>query len=131
MSLSDPIADMLTRLRNAINARHLNCRMPHSKLKEKILDVFKLQGYISDYKVVKDSKFPSIVVDIKYYEQQSVINELVKISKPGKRIYIKSSDIRPYKNNIGNLIISTSKGILTGRDAKKLKLGGEVICKIS
>ena len=132
MSLSDPIADMLTRIRNAINARYSFCEIPYSKIKENILKIFKDQGYISDYEIFrKDDKFDFLKVHIKYYKGDSVIRELKRISKPGRRIYFKNSEIYPFKNNIGNFIISTSKGILTGKSAKNLNLGGEVICSIA
>ncbi|WCL51094.1 30S ribosomal protein S8 [Leptospira sp. GIMC2001] len=131
MSLSDPIADMLTRIRNAQRAKHESCVIPGSKIKKNILDLLKEEGYISDFNSVKTGNFDDYQVKLKYdTNKQPVIKLIQKVSKPGRRIYIQSADIRPFRNNLGTLIISTSQGVMTGKKARQLKIGGEVICKV-
>ncbi|AOP35163.1 30S ribosomal protein S8 [Leptospira sp. 201903070] len=133
MSMSDPIGDMLTRIRNAGRAKHETCLVPGSKIKKSILDLMKEEGFIRDYEPVKvNETFEDYKVFLKYDQtKRPIIRELIRVSTPGRRVYIKSAEIRPYKNNIGTMIVSTSKGIMTGKNARKLKLGGEVILKMS
>ena len=131
MSLSDPIADMLTRIRNAQRAKHESCVIPGSKIKKNILELLKDEGYIAEINTVKTGSFDDFQVKSKYdSEKKPVIKIIEKVSKPGRRIYIQSSEIRPFRNNLGTLIISTSQGVMTGKKAKQLKIGGEVICKV-
>ncbi|MCG9876657.1 MAG: 30S ribosomal protein S8 [Leptospiraceae bacterium] len=131
MSLSDPIADMLTRIRNAQRAKHESCVIPGSKIKKNILELLKDEGYIAEINTVKTGSFDDFQVKLKYdSEKKPVIKIIEKVSKPGRRIYIQSSEIRPFRNNLGTLIISTSQGVMTGKKAKQLKIGGEVICKV-
>ncbi|NCN09631.1 MAG: 30S ribosomal protein S8 [Leptospira sp.] len=131
MSLSDPIADMLTRIRNAQRAKHESCVIPGSKIKKNILELLKDEGYIAEINTVKTGSFDDFQVKLKYdSEKKPVIRIIEKVSKPGRRIYIQSSEIRPFRNNLGTLIISTSQGVMTGKKAKQLKIGGEVICKV-
>ncbi|PJZ69137.1 30S ribosomal protein S8 [Leptospira perolatii] len=132
MSLSDPIGDMLTRIRNAGRAKHESCVIPGSKIKRSILELMKEEGYIQGYEPVQNGSFEDYKVSLKYDgTKRPVIRELVRVSKPGRRVYLKSEEIRPYKNNIGTMILSTSRGIMTGKKARKLRVGGEVICKLS
>ncbi len=132
MSLSDPIADMFTRIRNASRAKHESCRINGSKVKKAILAILKEEGYIADYQESADKNAVSYEVKLKYDSQKrSVIQEIDRISKPGRRIYIQAEDVRPYKSNMGISIISTSQGIMTNKKAIKLKIGGEVICQVS
>lgn len=132
MSHSDPIADMLTRIRNAGRARHAQCVIPGSKLKKSILEILKKEGFIEDFENVKNGSFEDFQVKLKYGKDKSpVFREITRVSKPGKRIYIHNESIRPYKNNIGVMILSTSKGVMTGKQAKKLNVGGEYLCKVS
>ncbi|TGK22287.1 30S ribosomal protein S8 [Leptospira fluminis] len=132
MSLSDPIGDMLTRIRNAGRAKHESCVIPGSKIKRSILELMKEEGFINGYEPVSNGSFEDFKVSLKYDgTKKPVIRELVRVSTPGRRVYLKSEEIRPYKNNMGTMILSTSKGIMTGKKARKLRVGGEVICKLS
>ena len=131
MALSDPIADMLTRIRNASRAGHESCTVSKSKLKTSILEILKDQGFIKDYQPVQNGKFEDYKIVLNYTNNNKpVIKEINTVSKPGKRVYITHDEIRPYRNNIGIVIVSTSKGVMTGKKAKKLNVGGEVICRV-
>lgn len=127
MVMTDPIADMLTRIRNANQAKHQSVTMPASRLKLEILNVLKNEGYISEYEKVEDGKQGVIKVTLKYNNKERVIQGLKKISKPGLRVYAKSSELPKVLNGLGIAIISTSNGIMTDREARQKKLGGEVI----
>lgn len=125
---SDPIADLLTRIRNAVQAHKNSTSVPYSKIKEKTLEILKNKSFILDYKVEKkDGPTSDIKIDLN--EEIKNLN-LKRISKPGQRIYIKSSEIKKVRNGLGIQIISTSSGLLTGEEAKKQKLGGELICEV-
>lgn len=130
MSLSDPIADMMTRIRNASLARHPGTAFPGSKMKQSILGILKNEGFIADYNVKSENNKSTIEVQLKYKNKKPVISQLKRISTPGRRHYVKADDLRPVRNNIGIAIVSTSKGLMTGRKANKLKLGGEVVCQV-
>ena len=129
MSLTDPISDMIARIRNA-QLRTLNTvSIPNSKFRARILDVLKEEGYISDYKPSskeKNNKF--LLVDLKYHNGIPVIKEISRVSKPGRRIYSKAESIPKIQNGLGIAIVSTSKGIMTDNDARLKKIGGEIIC---
>ena len=131
MSFTDPISDMITRIRNA-QLRALNTvTIPNSKLRARILDVLKEEGYISNYKTTsneKNSKF--LLVDLKYNNGVPVIKEISRVSKPGRRIYTKADSIPKIQNGLGIAIVSTSKGIMTDNDARSKKIGGEIICRV-
>ncbi|MGM9899357.1 MAG: 30S ribosomal protein S8 [Bacilli bacterium] len=127
MVMTDPIADMLTRIRNANQAKHESVTMPASRLKLEILSVLKNEGYIAEYEKVEDGKQGVIKVTLKYIGKERVIKGLKKISKPGLRVYAKSSELPKVLNGLGVAIISTSNGIMTDREARSKKLGGEVI----
>ena len=131
MTLVDPIGDMLSRIRNAQMRLLNNVKIPGSKFRAKILDVLKKEGYISDYKIIKDSNsLGSLSVDLKYNNGQPVIREIDRISKPGRRIYAKADSIPKIQNGLGVAIVSTSKGIMTDDEARTQKVGGEIICKV-
>lgn len=131
-AISDPISDMLTRIRNAIKAGHLKVDIPSSKIKISIVKIFKDEGFIKNYKIIDDNKQKLLRVYLKYSpENQPALISLKRISKPGKRVYIKAAELKPVLNNIGVWIMSTPKGIITNKSAKKLNVGGEVICEIS
>jgi small subunit ribosomal protein S8 len=131
MSVSDPISDMLTRIRNASRAKHPNCLIPGSSIKKNILEILAKEGYIQSYEIVQKGAFNDFQVNLKYDEKKRpLIQEIERVSKPGRRVYIESEAIRPYRNNIGTLILSTSKGVITGKKAKRLKVGGEILCKV-
>ena len=127
MVMTDPIADMLTRIRNANQAKHESVTMPASRLKLEILSVLKNEGYIAEYEKVEDGKQGVIILTLKYIGKERVIKGLKKISKPGLRVYAKSSELPKVLNGLGVAIISTSNGIMTDREARSKKLGGEVI----
>ena len=127
MVMTDPIADMLTRIRNANQAKHASVEMPASRLKLEILAVLKNEGFISEYEKVEDGKQGVIKVTLKYNNKERVFKGLKKISKPGLRVYAKSSELPKVLNGLGVAIISTSNGIMTDREARQKKLGGEVI----
>ena len=129
MSLSDPIGDMLARIKNAQVRNHSKVSIPSSKFKAKIADVLKSEGYIIDYKV-NDDKKPSIEINLKYNSGNPVINTIERISKPGRRIFSSASSLPKINNGLGIAIISTPQGVMTDVDARKKKLGGEIICKV-
>ena len=129
MSLSDPIGDMLARIKNAQVRNHSKVSLPSSKFKAKIADVLKSEGYIIDYKI-KDEKKPSIEINLKYNSGNPVINTIERVSKPGRRIFSSASSLPKINNGLGIAIVSTPQGVMTDVDARKKKLGGEIICKV-
>jgi len=131
MVMTDPIADMLTRIRNANSMRHESVEMPASRLKSDILAVLKKEGFIVDYQTVQDGAFSKIVVTLKYTDtKERVIKGLKRISKPGLRIYANVSDLPKVLNGLGVALISTSKGIMTDREARLAQVGGEVLAYV-
>jgi small subunit ribosomal protein S8 len=129
---SDPIADMLTRVRNAVKAEHLKVDIPSSKIKVAIAKILKDEGFIKNYKIIEDNKQKVLRVYLKYSDQnQSALLNIVRISKPGRRVYTKAEELKPVFNNIGIRILSTPKGVITNKAAQKLNVGGEVLCEIS
>ena len=129
MSLSDPIGDMLARIKNAQVRNHSKVSLPSSRFKAKIADVLKSEGYIIDYKINGDRK-PLIEINLKYNLGNPVINTIERISKPGRRIFSSASSLPKINNGLGIAIISTPQGVMTDVDARKKKLGGEIICKV-
>jgi len=131
MSMTDPIADMLTRIRNANMAKLQKVDIPSSNMKVSIANVLKAEGFIKNYKVIPDQKQGVLRVYLKFIdEKDSVINEIKRISKPGGRVYVASEDIPKVKNGLGVAILSTSKGILADKTAREAGVGGELICTI-
>jgi small subunit ribosomal protein S8 len=129
--LTDPIGDMLTRIRNAVMAKKKEVVVePASKLKMAILDVLKREGYIEGYKIEGEGVKKKIIVYLKYYQGKPVIQVIERVSKPGRRIYVGVDEIPKVYNGLGIAILSTSKGVLSDREAKKLRVGGELICKV-
>ena len=128
--VTDPIADMLTRIRNANAMRYKEVEIPSSKVKLEITKILKNEGFINDYKIKKNNVQDVIVLNLKYNNKERVITGLKRISKPGLRVYAKSEEIPRVLNGLGIAIISTSKGIMTGKDAKAANLGGEVLAYI-
>lgn len=124
---TDPIADMLTRIRNAIMARHDSVVVPSSKMKLSIAKVFKDEGFIQDYKVIKGKPQPTIEIYLKYIEDQPALLGLERVSKPGLRIYVGKGEIPRVYGGLGMPILSTSKGLMTGQKAWQLGLGGELL----
>ena len=129
--MTDPIADMLSRIRNANNARHKSVDIPCSNIKKEIAQILLDEGYIKGYDVVEDDKQGMIKIDLKYsLEGEKVISGLKRISKPGLRVYVKCEDVPKVLGGLGIAIISTSKGIITDKKARQDKVGGEVICYV-
>lgn len=128
--VSDPIADMLTRIRNANKMRHNSLTIPASKLKLEITRVLKDEGFIRNYKYKEDNKQGQLIIYLKYINKEKTINNLKRISKPGLKVYAKKDEIPRVLGGLGIVILSTSKGIMTGKEALQRHLGGEVICYI-
>ncbi len=124
--LTDPIADMLTRLRNGSAVNHRSVTIPYSKLKKSVLDLMVVNKIIEKVETVKDGTFPELKANLLADKKLNI----KRISKPGQRIYVKSSEIRPVRNGLGISILSTPSGILTNREAVKQKVGGELICEV-
>ncbi|HTH72103.1 MAG TPA: 30S ribosomal protein S8 [Candidatus Pristimantibacillus sp.] len=130
MVSTDPIADMLTRIRNAINVRKSEVIMPHSKLKQSVAELLKDSGFLTDVKVVDATIGKSLKIVINPGDESARITEIVRLSKPGRREYTNVKEIPAVKHGRGVVIISTSKGMMTGAQAKKNGVGGELICKV-
>jgi small subunit ribosomal protein S8 len=131
MSMTDPIADMLTRIRNANMAKLQKVDIPSSNLKVSIANVLRTEGFIKNYKVISDDKQGILRIYMKYIdEKESIFNEIKRVSKPGGRVYVKCGDVPKVKNGIGIAILSTSKGIVTDKSAREFGVGGELICTV-
>jgi small subunit ribosomal protein S8 len=129
MSHTDPIADMLTRMRNANKALHAQVDMPSSAQKVELARLFRDEGYISSYSVVNDGSFDKLVIELKYTDgRRRVISQVKRISKPGRRIYAKKDNLPKVLGGLGTAVISTSRGLMTAREAQRLGVGGEVVC---
>jgi small subunit ribosomal protein S8 len=134
MMTSDPIADMLTRIRNALMMGHTAVRLPSSKIKLAIAKILKDEGFIEGYRVVKSEPQSELQIRLKYVgqrkERHSVINQLRRVSKPGRRVYARAAEIPWVRSGMGIAIVSTPKGVLTGQQARRLNVGGEVLCYV-
>ncbi len=131
MAMSDPIADMLTRIRNAGKAKLNSVDIPGSRLKTEVAKVLKNEGFIKNYKSLKDNKQGILRIYLKYgQDRNSAIFGIERISKPGRRTYVKSNELKPIFSGMGLAVLSTSKGVMTDKRAAKEKLGGEVLCKV-
>jgi len=134
MTMSDPIADMLARIRNAAVAGHSSLRVPHSKIKEEIVKIMENEGYIEGYRLVGEGPQPDILINLKFIgkrkDRHVVLSGLERVSKPGRRIYTRASEIPWVRSGMGIAILSTPKGVLTGQQARRLGVGGEVLCYV-
>ena len=131
MSMTDPIADLLTRIRNACQAKHAKVEIPSSKIKKEVVRILLEQKYINNYVFVEDNKQGMLKVYLKYEPTgESVISVLRRVSKPGRRVYVNTSKIPRVLNGLGIAILTTPKGILTDKEARQLHTGGEVLCHI-
>ena len=130
MSLSDPIGDMIARIKNAQLRNHKIVELPSSNFKISISEILKNEGYIVDYKINEDKKKPVLSINLKYHSGNPVISTIERISKPGRRIFSSAESIPKINNGLGIAIISTPKGVMTDLDARKQKIGGEIICKV-
>jgi len=131
MSLTDPVADLLTRIRNGCRANHKTVDIPSSKLKKSIADLLKREGYIDDCQVLPDNKQNVLRVRLKYLEdKKNAIEGIRRVSKPSIRVYVKAREVRPVRKHMGIAILSTTDGILTDREARAKGVGGEVLCEV-
>ena len=131
MTMTDPIADMLTRIRNALRIRRASVRIPRSKIKVGIAEVLKKEGYIEDFTLVGEGVQGSIDIRLKYGpDGEVVISRIERQSKPGRRVYGRIKDLKPVLNGLGIAVLSTSKGILSDREARRQRVGGEVLCTV-
>jgi small subunit ribosomal protein S8 len=134
MGMNDPISDMLTRIRNATIRQHESISMPHSGIKERLAEVLKQEGYIEDYQIIPDKPQPVLRLQLKYIgdrrHRQSVITGLKRISTPGRRVYVAKDEIPWVRSGMGTAIMTTSRGVMTGQQARRIGVGGEVICEV-
>jgi len=128
---SDPIADLLTRIRNGIQAKLPAVEVPHSKIKLEICRILQGEGYIKGYEVTTESKFPTIQIQLRYdSKRKPVITRIQRVSRPGLRIYKANDDLRPIRSGLATRILSTSQGVMTDREARRKHVGGEVLCEV-
>ena len=130
MSLSDPIGDMIARVKNAQARNHKKVDLPSSNFKTKIADILKNEGFIKSFNVKSENKKATLSLELKYYSGNPVISTFERVSKPGRRIFSSSDGLPKINNGLGIAIVSTPKGVMTDIDARKLKVGGEIICKV-
>ena len=130
MSLSDPIGDMIARVKNAQNRNHKKVELPSSNFKVKIADILKNEGFIKDFKVEDENKKPKLSLELKYHSGNPVISNFERVSKPGRRIFSSADGLPKINNGLGIAIVSTPKGVMTDIDARKQRVGGEIICKV-
>ena len=130
MSLNDPIGDMLARIKNSLLRNHKKVELPSSKFKIKIAEVLKNEGYIIDFNVSSDEKKPNLEILLKYNYGSPVISSIQRVSKPGRRIFSSAESLPKINNGLGIAIVSTPKGVMSDVDARKQKIGGEIICKV-
>ena len=130
MSLSDPIGDMIARVKNAQARNHKKVELPSSNFKTKIADILKNEGFIKDFKVSNEENKSVLSMELKYHSGNPVISNFERVSKPGRRIFSSASSLPKINNGLGIAIVSTPQGVMTDVDARKKKLGGEIICKV-
>ena len=130
MSLSDPIGDMIARIKNAQVRNHKKVELPSSNFKIKIADILKNEGFIKDFKINKEDNKSLLSLELKYHSGNPVISTFERVSKPGRRIFSSAESLPKINNGLGIAIISTPKGVMTDLDARKQKVGGEIICKV-
>ena len=131
MAMTDPIADLLTRIRNGSSVGHEKVLVPASNLKLRIVNLLREEGFVRNFKVIKDTKQDQICVYLKYMHDSSpVITHLERVSKPGRRAYVKAKNLPSVRSGLGIAILSTSRGVMTGRQARDLQIGGEHICSV-
>lgn len=128
--MTDPISDLLTRIRNGQQVRKAKVVCPHSKIKEAILKVLKEEGFIRGFELSEDEKGKILEISLKYFEGEPVIKEISRVSKPGMRVYSSVKDMPSFKNNMGVTILSTSKGVMTNSSAREANIGGEILCRL-
>ena len=128
---SDPIADLLTRVRNGLNARHAHVDCPMSKIKLEVVKILEKEGFVKGHEVNSDEKFPVLRVHLKYdSRRQPVIRKIQRVSTPGLRVYRGAHELRPVRSGLATLILTTSQGVMSDREARRRKIGGEVLCQV-
>ena len=130
MSISDPIGDMIARVKNAQARNHKKVELPSSNFKTKIADILKNEGFIKDFKINNEDKKPTLSLELKYHSGNPVISAFERVSKPGRRIFSSADGLPKINNGLGIAIVSTPKGVMTDIDARKQRVGGEIICKV-
>ena len=130
MSLSDPIGDMIARVKNAQERNHKKVELPSSNFKAKIADILKNEGFIKDFRVTNENNKPTLFLELKYYSGNPVISTFERVSKPGRRIFSSADGLPKINNGLGIAIVSTPQGVMTDIDARKKRIGGEIICKV-
>ena len=130
MSLSDPIGDMIARIKNAQIRNHKKVELPSSNFKAKIAEILKIEGFIIDYSINSETSKSVLKIDLKYHSGNPVISTIERVSKPGRRIFSSAESLPKINNGLGIAIISTPKGVMTDLDARKQRVGGEIICKV-
>ena len=130
MSLSDPIGDMIARVKNAQSRSHKKVELPSSNFKAKIANILKNEGFIKDFKINADDKKSVLLLELKYHSGNPVISAFERVSKPGRRIFSSADSLPKINNGLGIAIVSTPKGVMTDVDARKQRVGGEIICKV-
>jgi len=130
MSLSDPIGDMLARIKNAQMRNHKKVKFPSSKFKTKIAEILKSEGYIIDFKIIDGQNKPNVEIILKYSSGTPVISSIERVSKPGRRVFSSAESLPKINNGLGIAIVSTPKGVMTDIDARKQRIGGEIICRV-
>jgi len=131
MAMTDPVADLLTHIRNGGLSRRDTVRVPSSKLKVQLVEILRDEGYIEGFRMIEGEKFPLISIDLKYKQDRSlVINTMQRVSRPGRRVYAGCDEIPKVRNGLGVLVVSTSQGVMTDREARKKRIGGELMCEI-
>ena len=128
---SDPIADLLTRIRNGAQAHMPSVDVPHSKIKVEIVKILEAEGYLTGHEITTESQFPTIKVHLRYdNKRKPLISHIARVSKPGLRVYKPSTDLKPLRSGLATRILTTSSGLMTDREARKRKIGGEVLCEV-
>ena len=130
MSLSDPIGDMITRIKNSQTRNHKKVQLPASKFKVKIAEILKSEGYIVNFKILNEGHKINLQINLKYNSGSPVINSIERVSKPGRRVFSSAESLPKINNGLGIAIVSTPKGVMTDIDARKHNIGGEIICKV-
>ena len=131
MASNDPVGDMIARIKNAAERRRAKVLTPASKLRQRVLDVLQDEGYIRGYSLVqKPGEFPEFEIELKYFDDQPVIAEIARVSKPGRRVYSSIKDLKPIKNGLGISILSTPKGVMSDNAARDANVGGEVLLRV-
>ena len=130
MSLSDPIGDMIARVKNAQARNHKKVELPSSNFKSQIAGILKNEGFIKDFKIIDENSKPLLTLELKYHSGNPVISNFERVSKPGRRIFSSADSLPKINNGLGIAIVSTPKGVMTDGDARKQRVGGEIICKV-